>query len=192
MGNNTGISVAGAWGQFELNVFKPMLIASLLQSIRHFHHLCTFPVRPLLAGVLSCSLPCHLMNQVKGTAVHSCQICYQLVFNVVAIRSLSLSLFAMPHWSGAHSCRAKHSIVFSQGPIHVLWLLVLDDADCFPMHQTPLRTTVWWVSRPTGSASSSSSMSPLCSSPPLTTRCPLFQLSPPHCWQSAKLHSKPR
>lgn len=34
MGNNTGISVAGAWGQFELNVFKPMLIASLLQSIR--------------------------------------------------------------------------------------------------------------------------------------------------------------
>ncbi len=34
MGNNTGVSVAGAWGQFELNVFKPMLIASLLQSVR--------------------------------------------------------------------------------------------------------------------------------------------------------------
>ena len=34
MGNNTGITVAGAWGQFELNVFKPMLIAALLQSVR--------------------------------------------------------------------------------------------------------------------------------------------------------------
>ena len=34
MGNNAGITVAGAWGQFELNVFKPMLIASLLQSTR--------------------------------------------------------------------------------------------------------------------------------------------------------------
>lgn len=34
MGNHTGVTVAGAWGQFELNVFKPMLISSLLQSIR--------------------------------------------------------------------------------------------------------------------------------------------------------------
>ncbi len=34
MGNHTGISVAGSLGHFELNVFKPMLIASLLQSIR--------------------------------------------------------------------------------------------------------------------------------------------------------------
>jgi len=38
MGNNTGISVAGSMGHFELNVFKPMLIASLLQSIRWAHH----------------------------------------------------------------------------------------------------------------------------------------------------------
>jgi fumarate hydratase, class II len=34
MGNNTGISVAGSMGHFELNVFKPMMIASLLQSVR--------------------------------------------------------------------------------------------------------------------------------------------------------------
>ncbi|KAI8472568.1 MAG: L-Aspartase-like protein [Monoraphidium minutum] len=34
MGNNTGISVAGSNGHFELNVFKPMMIASLLQSVR--------------------------------------------------------------------------------------------------------------------------------------------------------------
>ncbi len=34
MGNNAGISIAGSNGHFELNVFKPMMIATLLQSIR--------------------------------------------------------------------------------------------------------------------------------------------------------------
>ncbi|KAL1410261.1 fumarase fum1 [Vanrija albida] len=34
MGNNMTISVAGSQGQFELNVFKPVLIKNLLQSIR--------------------------------------------------------------------------------------------------------------------------------------------------------------
>lgn len=34
MGNHVGVSVAGSNGHFELNVFKPMMIASLLQSIR--------------------------------------------------------------------------------------------------------------------------------------------------------------
>jgi len=33
MGNNTGISVAGSNGHFELNVFKPMMVAALLQVI---------------------------------------------------------------------------------------------------------------------------------------------------------------
>ncbi len=34
MGNHTGISVAGSYGHLELNVFKPMIAAALLQSIR--------------------------------------------------------------------------------------------------------------------------------------------------------------
>jgi hypothetical protein len=34
MGNHAGISMAGSQGHFELNVFKPMMIASLLQSSR--------------------------------------------------------------------------------------------------------------------------------------------------------------
>jgi len=34
MGNNSTISIAGSYGQFELNVFKPVLIKNLLQSIR--------------------------------------------------------------------------------------------------------------------------------------------------------------
>lgn len=34
MGNHTTISVAGSNGHFELNVFKPVMIYNLLQSIR--------------------------------------------------------------------------------------------------------------------------------------------------------------
>jgi len=34
MGNQTTISIAGSNGHFELNVFKPVLIKNLLQSIR--------------------------------------------------------------------------------------------------------------------------------------------------------------
>ncbi|KAG8936474.1 fumarase fum1 [Tulasnella sp. 419] len=34
MGNNTTVSVAGSMGQFELNVFKPVIIKNVLQSIR--------------------------------------------------------------------------------------------------------------------------------------------------------------
>jgi len=33
MGNDTAISVAGSQGNFELNVFKPIMIYNLLQSI---------------------------------------------------------------------------------------------------------------------------------------------------------------
>jgi fumarate hydratase class II len=34
MGNDVAISVGGSSGQFELNVFKPMMIANFLQSAR--------------------------------------------------------------------------------------------------------------------------------------------------------------
>lgn len=34
MGNNTAVSVAGSHGHFELNVFKPVIIYNVLQSIR--------------------------------------------------------------------------------------------------------------------------------------------------------------
>ncbi|MCC7037282.1 MAG: class II fumarate hydratase [Alphaproteobacteria bacterium] len=34
MGNNTTISIAGSHGHFELNVFKPVMIYNLLQSVR--------------------------------------------------------------------------------------------------------------------------------------------------------------
>ena len=34
MGNNVAVSVGGSYGQFELNVFKPVIAKNLLSSIR--------------------------------------------------------------------------------------------------------------------------------------------------------------
>lgn len=34
IGNHTSVTIAGSNGHFELNVFKPMMIATLLHSIR--------------------------------------------------------------------------------------------------------------------------------------------------------------
>jgi len=41
MGNTTAVSVGGSNGHFELNVFKPMLIANLIQSVRLIGDACT-------------------------------------------------------------------------------------------------------------------------------------------------------
>ena len=41
MGNNTAITIGGSQGNFELNVFKPMMIHNLLHSIRPLTDSCT-------------------------------------------------------------------------------------------------------------------------------------------------------
>ncbi len=53
MGNDTTITVAGSMGNFELNVFKPVIIYNLLQSIRllsdvakNFHDKCLTGIKP--------------------------------------------------------------------------------------------------------------------------------------------------
>lgn len=53
MGNDTVIAVAGSMGNFELNVFKPVMIYNLLQSIRllgdvakNFHDKCLVGIKP--------------------------------------------------------------------------------------------------------------------------------------------------
>jgi fumarate hydratase class II len=53
MGNDTTIGIAGASGNFELNVFKPVMIYNLLQSIRllsdgcrSFHDHCLIGIKP--------------------------------------------------------------------------------------------------------------------------------------------------
>lgn len=53
MGNDTAITIAGSLGNFELNVFKPVMIYNLLQSIRllgdvalSFHDRCLAGIQP--------------------------------------------------------------------------------------------------------------------------------------------------
>lgn len=58
MGNDAVISLAGAMGNFELNVFKPVIIYNLLQSIRllgdvakNFHDKCLVGIQPNLKRI---------------------------------------------------------------------------------------------------------------------------------------------
>lgn len=51
MGNHTTISVAGSNGHFELNVFKPVMIYNLLQSIKLLADGCTSFTKHCVAGI---------------------------------------------------------------------------------------------------------------------------------------------
>ncbi len=58
MGNDVAIGMAGSMGNFELNVFKPMMIYNLLQSIhlladvsKNFHDKCLVGIRPNLKRI---------------------------------------------------------------------------------------------------------------------------------------------
>ncbi len=58
IGNDTAIAIAGSLGNFELNVFKPVMIYNLLQSIRllgdvakSFHDNCLIGIRPNLKRI---------------------------------------------------------------------------------------------------------------------------------------------
>jgi fumarate hydratase class II len=60
MGNDVAINIGGASGNFELNVFKPMMIHNLLQSIRlladaceSFNEHCAIGIEPLKANIKS-------------------------------------------------------------------------------------------------------------------------------------------
>src|SRR3989338_3417336 len=51
MGNDTAINIAGASGNFELNVFKPVMIYNLLQSIRLIGDACESFSDHCVAGI---------------------------------------------------------------------------------------------------------------------------------------------
>ncbi|HUD02336.1 MAG TPA: class II fumarate hydratase, partial [Rhabdochlamydiaceae bacterium] len=58
MGNDAAITIAGSMGNFELNVFKPVIIYNLLQSIRllsdvakNFHDKCLVGIKPNLKKI---------------------------------------------------------------------------------------------------------------------------------------------
>lgn len=51
MGNDTAISIAGSFGNFELNVFKPLIIHNLLHSITLLSDTCTHFTASLIKGL---------------------------------------------------------------------------------------------------------------------------------------------
>jgi fumarate hydratase, class II len=51
MGNNVTITVAGSQGNFELNVYKPVLIYNLLESVRLIADACTSFTDKCVAGI---------------------------------------------------------------------------------------------------------------------------------------------
>jgi len=53
MGNNTTISMAGSQGHFELNVFKPVIIYNLLQSVRLLSDMSTSFTEKCVLGIVA-------------------------------------------------------------------------------------------------------------------------------------------
>jgi fumarate hydratase, class II len=51
MGNNVAITIAGAQGHFELNVFKPVMIYNLLQSVRLLAEACVSFTENCVTGI---------------------------------------------------------------------------------------------------------------------------------------------
>lgn len=58
LGNDTAIGIAGSMGNFELNVFKPVMIYNFLQSVhllaavaKNFHNKCLMGIRPNLTQI---------------------------------------------------------------------------------------------------------------------------------------------
>merc|ERR1719229_2057283 len=51
MGNNVCTTVAGSNGHFELNVFKPVIVSNVLQSIRLISDGCNSLTRNCIVGI---------------------------------------------------------------------------------------------------------------------------------------------
>ena len=51
MGNNVAVSVGGSNGHFELNVFKPMIVRNVLQSIRLVSDACVSFSKNCVVGI---------------------------------------------------------------------------------------------------------------------------------------------
>ena len=74
MGNSVAISVGGSNGHFELNVFKPMLINALLQSIR-------------LLGDASASFTEHCVVDIKANEKRIAQLLNESLMLVTALNN---------------------------------------------------------------------------------------------------------
>lgn len=79
MGNDVAISIGGSNGQFELNVFKPMIVANFLQSARligdacvSFNNNCVTGIKPNLAVIKN-----HLENSLMLVTALNTHIGYE-------------------------------------------------------------------------------------------------------------------
>ena len=57
MGNHVTVTIAGSQGHFELNVFKPVIIYNVLQSIRLLADACDSFTDNCVAGIEARSRP---------------------------------------------------------------------------------------------------------------------------------------
>jgi fumarate hydratase class II len=85
MGNDAAIGFAGSMGNFELNVFKPVMIYNLLQSIRlladvslNFHDKCLVDIRPNLPRIKQ-----HLENSLMLATALNPVIGYEKAAKIV-------------------------------------------------------------------------------------------------------------
>ena len=53
MGNNVAITVGGASGHFELNVFKPLIIVNVIQSINLLSDACASFTKHCVTGIVA-------------------------------------------------------------------------------------------------------------------------------------------
>ena len=72
MGNHVGITVGGSMGHFELNTFKPMMIAGLLQSVR-------------LLGDASASFTENMVLGIQADEAHISELLYKSLMLVTAL-----------------------------------------------------------------------------------------------------------
>ena len=97
MGNHVGISIAGSNGHFELNVFKPMLINALLQSVR-------------LLGDSAASFTANMVLGIEANEVRINQLLNESLMLVTALNthvSCCLRLQPLPAARQAVDCWLK-------------------------------------------------------------------------------------
>ena len=87
MGNNVATTVAGSNGHFELNVFKPVIVANVLQSIRLIADGCNSMTKNCVVGIRPNE---KRINQLLHES---------LMFGAADTDTLSLSLFLCPSHS---------------------------------------------------------------------------------------------
>ena len=98
MGNHVGISIAGSNGHFELNVFKPMLINALLQSVR----------------LLGDSAASFTENMVLGIEANEVRINQLLNESLMLVTALNTHVRLLPPSASLACCIMSHRLLLKE------------------------------------------------------------------------------